>query len=150
MWVQPLPPVVSWPGRGGGGDKHTEGTKLDWHTGGFAGGLLTGFFGGSSSCTAAGLGAGAFFFGAGAAAGGGAALGGAEAPDLHLTVARSKASFTFALRMSGRPSITGLRGRSPTIFINVPRHVAASVLAPSNPSSRSTARVSARGLIWAG
>lgn len=118
-------------------------------TGGFTGGLLAGFLGGSSSTTAA-LGAGAFFFGAGAAAGGGAALGGAAAPDLHFTVARSKASLTFALRISGRPSITGFKVRSPTIFINVPRHVAASFLAPSNPSSSRTARFSARGLIWAG
>lgn len=113
---------------------------------GFGAGV--GFLGGgaSSSRTPFGIGLGADFFPAGAAAGAGA-LAGAGPPALHFTVAFSKASLIFAFRKSGRPSIVALSGRSPTIFMRVPKQVAASLRAPSNPSSSNTAKVSANGLI---
>lgn len=127
-----------------------------------AGGLAAGFLGAfaagagadvsSSSIGLAGGGgafAATFFFGgaAGAGAAGGGAREGAGAPALALTVAFSNASFILTLRTSATPSRTALRGRSPTIFINVPKHVAASFRAPSKESSKRLVRVPAIGFI---
>lgn len=85
---------------------------------------------------------GGFF--AGAAAGGG--FGGAGPPALHLMVALSKASLILAFLRSGNVSIVALSGLSPTIFMRVPKVVAASLRAPSKPSSSRVANVSASGL----
>lgn len=93
------------------------------------------------------LAASGFFLGASLAAGG-AGLG--APPALHFTVAFSYASLTLAFRTSASPSISAFNGRSPTIFINVPRQVAASFRAPSTESSRRAARDSDTGLICGG
>lgn len=121
---------------------------------GRAGGLAVGFLDAGaavlSSSSATGLDGGGFFFVGPVAAGaeGGAALGGgAPMPVLHLTVAFSNASLIFAFRTSAKGSITAFKGLSPTIFMRVPRHVAASFLAPSEESSRSVVKLSASGLI---
>ena len=71
-------------------------------------------------------------------------------PALHLTVAFSYASLTFAFRTSANPSISALSGRSPTIFMRVPKHMAASLRAPSKLSSRSVERGSVSNLICPG
>lgn len=99
-----------------------------------AGGLANGFDGESSTKRVSACGdaarGGAFvatFFAGGATGGGGFGA----PPDLHLTVAFSNASLTLTFRTSAIPSIVALSGRSPTIFINVPKHVAASFRAPS-------------------
>ena len=119
-----------------------------------AGGFATFLGGGGASSSGGGdaaFGGGfaaTFFFGAAAGAAAGGGLGGPP-PALHFTVAFSKASLTFAFLTSAIPSITGLRGRSPTIFIRVPQHIAASSRAPAKLSSIKVARVSARGLICA-
>ena len=101
------------------------------------------------------FGGGGFFLGgsfaaaaAAAEAAGLAGLGGGPDPAFALTLALSYASLTFALRTSARPSIKALRGRSPTIFIKVPRQIAASLRAPSKESSRREANASDKGLIW--
>lgn len=72
----------------------------------------------------------------GALATGGIGFGGPPAPALALTVAFSYASFTLAFRTSASPSINAFNGRSPTIFIKVPKQTAASSRAPANPSSK--------------
>lgn len=119
------------------------------HTAGLTGGFggAASFFGGASTSGAAFL-AGATFLGGGAD--GAACRGAGGPPALHLTVAVSKASFIFAFRKSGNASIVAFSGRSPTIFMSVPKQTAASLRAPSNPSSSKTANDSARGLICAG
>lgn len=79
---------------------------------------------------------------------GGAAAGtltGAGPPALHLTVAFSKASLILDFRNSAMFSMIALSGRSPTIFMRVPKQVAASLRAPSKLSSSSKAKVSANG-----
>jgi hypothetical protein len=122
------------------------------HTAGFAGGLDgtgAGFFGccGTSSSFAGCFEetmAGAFL------AGGPAGRPDGGPPALHFTVAFSKASLILVFRKSGKESIIALSGRSPTIFIRVPKQVAASLRAPSNPSSNNTTNESARGLTCGG
>lgn len=131
------------------------GYRAEWRCVLTAGGLGAGFFAGGASTTgSSGDGAfaealgGAFLAGALGALAGGARAG--AAPALHLTVAFSNASFTFAFRTSAIVSMIAFRGLSPTIFIKQPKQVAASLRAPSNPSSSKVARVSERGLICAG
>lgn len=134
---------------------------LELHTIKRAGGFLRGLFSvgvkTSSSLGVAGrsvvggcFGGGIFFFGGSLTAGGAAGLGVGPEPILAFTFALSNASLTFAFLTSARPSIKAFRGRSPTIFIRVPRQTAASLRAPSNGSSSNDARASDSGLICAG
>lgn len=119
--------------------------------GGFPEGFLSGGDSKGSSSTTTDFGAGDFFLTT--AAGGGAtdfALVGPAPPALHFTVAFSYASLILAFLTSVTASTTAFNGLSPTIFINVPRQLAASFLAPSKLSSRSVARVSANGLTCGG
>lgn len=115
--------------------------------GGFATAAVFLAGGDSSSCCAAVGGGfaptGNFF----AEAAAGVGFVGAGPPVLHLIVALSNASLILAFLRSGRVSIVALRGLSPTIFMRVPKAVAASLRAPSKPSSSKVANVSARGLI---
>lgn len=122
-----------------------------------AGGFFNGLFsagGGASSEGTAGsstvgacLAGGIFFFGGSFAAGGAAALGAGPDPALAFTLALSNASLTLAFLTSARPSMSALSGRSPTIFISVPKPTAASFRAPSKESSRRDASASESGLI---
>ena len=117
-------------------------------TASLAGGLGTAFLGGSSSGSieASTLVDAVFLLTGPFAAGGAAVFEGPPAPALHLTVAFSYASFTFAFLTSANPSTTAFNGLSPTIFISVPKHVAASSRAPAKPSSRSVERGSVTDL----
>lgn len=124
-----------------------------------AGGFLRGLFSvGVSTSSPMGMagrpvvggcfGGGIFFLGCSFVAAGAAGFAGGPGPAFALTLALSYASFTFAFLTSARPSTRAFSGRSPTIFMSVPRHTAASLRAPSNESSRRDARASDRGFTW--
>lgn len=117
------------------------------HTTGLGGGfaVTASFLGAGASSSFGGCFVAGFLEGAAAGA-----LGGAGPPALHLTVTFSKASLILDFRKSAMLSMVALSGRSPTIFMRVPKQVAASLRAPSKLSSNNKAKVSANGFTCAG